>query len=262
MAVQDVIYTGELKIAQMVLANTNALINGALKVNWLPAKRATRGVLCVQNQLNIGDTSSANFLKAYTCLQAFIGQFGAGAIDPNAQNPGTTINITNVVAFNQAKLTFSNVTSFTLANYNTVYAPFYGNNPILAVVLDSLFGDYQDIPVYTYATPGDSSSAITAITYTFAESVSGYLSISGPQQASGGTSSSGGSIPYTFNQSVLIFDGTDWYMPLPLPTNMNPIFVKSNGVEVTGTVYDTTYSPARLYGFANNSAQTIIVNVI
>lgn len=256
---QDTVYTGQLKIANMVLTNTQSLMNGALKVSWRQATKATRGILCVQNQLNIGDTSSPNFLIAYACLQAFIGQYGAGAIDPNAQNPGTTINVNNLVNFNQTKIVFSNVTSLTLSNYNTVYAPFYGNDPILGIVLDTEFGDFQYIPVYTYAIPGNASSAITAITYNFVTAVSGYLSISGPGQLTGSGGASGGVVVYTFNQGSLMLDvpNNQYYLELPLPVGKTVGAVTDNSVSQSCT-YDTTFSPGRLYAFAPSSVTQVI----
>lgn len=88
---QNTLLTAQLKLANMVDANVVAETGGNLSVRWTSIKKATRGVNVVANRIGLGDTSSSAFQSAYACLTAFIGTFGGGAIDPNAQNPNTII---------------------------------------------------------------------------------------------------------------------------------------------------------------------------
>jgi len=170
MAVQDVVNSAELKLANLILANGNALTAGALSVNWQLIIKANRGILCVQNQVNVGDTSSPNFLSAYACLQNFVGQYAGGAIDPNAQNPNTIINVT---------------------------------------------------------TPGFEPTVLD------------------------------------FTQANLVSDGQGgYYLPIIGGDGLVIVSVTSNGIGVEGLIPDYTVSPPKLYNFANNSNQAIIVTLI
>lgn len=91
--VQNTLLTAQLKLANMVDANVVAEMGGNLSIKWTSIKKATRGVNVVANRIGLGDTSSSAFQSAYACLTAFIGTFAGGAIDPNAQNPNTIIEV-------------------------------------------------------------------------------------------------------------------------------------------------------------------------
>lgn len=147
MSPQDFVNAAELKIANQVLANYVALTNGALTVDWFPFIKATRGVLAVQNQINIGDQSSTNFLKAYSCLQYFVGQYAGGPIDPNAQNPNTIIDV-NEVIFEApvVELPFNNVTGVTV-NWQTDIAP------VFTETYANIFGNSLPNPIVYFGTP-------------------------------------------------------------------------------------------------------------
>jgi hypothetical protein len=84
------------------------------------------------------------------------------------------------------------------------------------------------------------------------------LTISGAVGGVGGAVP-GSSTPYPFTQADLVAFGSQFYLPLTLPSGKRPIYVESNGIEVI-TNYNSGTS--KLYGFANNSAQTIVVYVI
>lgn len=269
MAIQDTILTGELKIANLVLANITALQAGALSVNWKNIIKGNRGVLAVSNLYSIGDTSSSTFKTAYACLQGFVGQYGSGTIDPNAQNPGTVINQNNTYVGSNVvygKIEFTNQTTVSLLNYNNTLKQIYGNDLIeLTLFTGGYTQDEQTAPTITYLTPNDPTTDIVSIVWaTNPAPVSGYITIAGVMPVTGTSGSvGGGSVPFTFNQADLLQDGNGaWYLPLSLPVNKNPFFTTVNGVQLSDTNYDRSFSPARLYTFANNSTAVIIVFVI
>lgn len=123
--VSSQILTARLKAANMSLTNITALQSGALSADWKPIIKATRAINCVNNQYSIGDTSSPNFLIAYACMNAFVGQYAGGPIDPNAQNPGVTIEISGSAPFllnkTEANLLFDTPTQ-------QWYLPYLNNN--------------------------------------------------------------------------------------------------------------------------------------
>lgn len=268
MAVIDTILTGQLKMANTVLANITALQNGALSVKWDSIIKGNRGVLAVSNRYSLGDTSSTQFKTAYACLQGYVGQYGSGTIDPNAQNPGTIINQnTTVVGSNvvYGKIEFTNQIPVELLNYNTTLKQIYGNNLIeLTIFTGEYTQDEQTPPTITYLTANDPTTDIVSIVWSYPVPVSGYITIAGVMPVTGTTGSSGGgSVPFTFNQSNLLQDGNGaWYLPLTLPVGKRPFYTEINGVELSPSTYDTTYSPPRLYTFPNNLTSAIIVYVI
>lgn len=75
--------------------------------------------------------------------------------------------------------------------------------------------------------------------------------------------------PITRNQGDLIYvsDEIGYYLPFvdddgnPFTTGMVPVLVQVNGVG-TSVTFDSTFFPARIYGFANNATQTIVVTIV
>lgn len=178
MSVQDTILTGQLKIADMVLANVTALQNGALKVNWKPIIKGNRGVLAVQNRFSLGDTSSTAFQTAYACLTGFVGTYAGGSIDPNAQNPGVIIDVTTE-----------------------------GFEPLVLVKSEA-------------------------------------------DLVEDGAGSGNWYLPYLNNSAGAITNG------------IVPVSVLTNNISIPASGYDATFTPQRIYGFSNNSTQTIIVTCV
>lgn len=269
MAVIDTILTAQLKLANLVLANIVTLQGGGLKVNWKPAIKGSRGVYAVSNRLSIGDTSSSAFKSAYACLQAFVGNYGGGAIDPNAQNPGLTIDVNNtfvgtnvvrgIIPFNQSGGPVQ------LSNYNNTLKYIYGNNLItLDIFLTGYSEDESTAPTITYLTPSDPTTDITNILWDYPPGVpvSGYILIAGVVPVTGTPAGGGGgSVPFPYSQTDLAYDGTllQWYLPLTIPTNKIPLSVEINGVS-TGFTFDR--NTGRIYSFADNTvSQSIIVYI-
>jgi hypothetical protein len=76
-------------------------------------------------------------------------------------------------------------------------------------------------------------------------------------------------IDVTYSDTGLVDGGGgNWYLPLinqatslPYTSDYRPVLVTVNGVSFPVT-YDSTFSPTRLYGFANNDAPQIIIVTI
>ena len=185
--VQNTLLTAQLKAANLTLANVTALQAGALSVSWGAIIKAQRGINSVQNRYTIGDLTSTTFNTAYACLTAFVGTYAGGAIDPNAQNPGTVINVTGGAGskVNSNFFPFTNQTTVALDNYQSVYYPTYGNAPQIQIFVSDGAGgftpDNGTAPDYQYVTAGVPSSGITSITWSYGAPVTGYIQIVGVQ---------------------------------------------------------------------------------
>jgi hypothetical protein len=196
------------------------------------------------------------------------GAYG-GSLNPNYQSPSQTVIAIPVIAgFNSGVIGFTTNGPFVL-NYSGL-ASLYGNNPSLAVY--TIQGgieqeDEQTAPIIarTGAGTGSPISTIT-LDYPPGVDVTGYILISGFTNSTGGGSGGGGggsgAITLTFTDANLLQDGNgSWYLPFTPPPGLRPFYVESNGVQVT-TLFDDTFSPNRIYGFANNDTQIILVKII
>ena len=184
--VGNTLLAAQLKAANMVLSNIVSLQGGALSVSWKASIKATRGINVINYKLSIGDLSSASFQTSYACLTAFVGTFAGGAIDPNAQNPGVVIDVTGGSIVNSTKIPFTNQTTIILANYNSVYAPIYGNNATIQIFVSDGAGGFSPdsvtAPLYEYVVSGDINSGIASVTWGYGVPTSGYIQISGVAQ--------------------------------------------------------------------------------
>lgn len=176
--VQNTLLAGSLKIATLVNANLTALTGGVTFVSWDAIKVATRGLNAIQRQYNLGDYTSPNMIIAYNCLSSFVGTFGGGGVNPNAQNPGTIINVTGSSNLNTTRVQFSGQTTISLTGYQSTYKPLYGSNPTV-LIFPNGSPDYTTAPIYTYVRPGDETSGIDTITWTYPVPITGYVLISG-----------------------------------------------------------------------------------
>jgi len=77
-------------------------------------------------------------------------------------------------------------------------------------------------------------------------------------------------IDYAYDETYLVEDGEDsgnWYLPYlkpddtAIPTGTVPIFVTIDNISNSMT-FDDTFSPPRIYGFANNDPQSIVVTTL
>lgn len=140
--VQTQILTAELKCANITYANITALQGGALQVNWSVVRDGQRAINCVQRQYGLGDTGSPQFLKAWTCLANFVGTYSGGDIDPNAQNPGTVIEVVTPANFlSWLDVPYASFDAGTQqpdgGRYIFNYEPWKGLNPSLSLVSPS-----------------------------------------------------------------------------------------------------------------------------
>lgn len=180
--VQNTLLAASLKIATMVLANDTAMQNGNQSVKWGTIKRAQRGVNAVQRQYNLQDYSSKQFLTAYNCLQNFVGSYGPGTLNPNAQNPGTVIEVINSSDFTTSSAFFFDGTTIQILNYAAALYPTYGKYPIITIYTgDNTNGfqlDSQTDPIPTY--PGNDATQVPLFfTWTYLTETKGFYTISG-----------------------------------------------------------------------------------
>lgn len=237
-----------------------------------PLKRLIR---CLTYQIN-ASVNDANTESLYECLlNAISGVTGNYVLDPTVQIPGqTTVVISQVVGYNINKYPFVTTDISPIAifdNYHELYYPLYGNDPVLAmyVTTPDYAGDEQTSPIITFATPGDSSTDIVSIRYEYPIGTAGELQMSGKAPNSNGTGSGGSGNtpipPLTYTQANLLNAGTvdepNWYLPLSLPTGRIPYFVTVNGINDSSRYIDLNSNPIKVFGFANNDAQTIKVYI-
>lgn len=238
---------------------------------WDKAVYVSNLVQGLQFQQSISDYTSSITLSIYNKLGGILGglYIDGAAIDPNAQIPGqTVVTIPVLLGYNSDKLPFETTIDspqLVLSNYDTLYAPLYGNNPILAIYDNQgqYIGDEQTPPIIEYL-DNDPSKKILSITWDYGVATSGYIQISGvsPSAATGNPTNNNSAVELPFSQDDLLdAGGGNWYLPLVLASNKVPIYTQVNGISVS-TTYDKSNVPARLYGFANNEAQSIIVTVI
>ncbi len=269
--IQATILNGQVVLANLMEKNRLQLAVGNYFVKWDLPRQFNRTITALTYCYNYGDYTSITCTFLYDCLNQLIGIPPNATIDPNFQNSGITINVNNsVVGTNivYGKIPFTTTGPFVLSNYNNTLKQVYGNNLITYQAVQTGAGYTEDFGTpgtIAYLTPNDPTTDITSITFDYPAGVivSGYINIAGVMPVTGTSGSgSGGAVPFTYNQSNLLQDGNgSWYLPLALPTNKNPIFTTVNGVSIA-TTYDTSFNPARLYGFANNSTQSIVVSVI
>lgn len=218
------------------------------------------------------ELNSDTTVSLYYCLIKILAGFsGTYVLDPNVVIPGqTTIVLQQVVGYNSNKIFFDTTNenpSWILSDYHTLYYPLYGNNPSLAIYNNQgqYVGDEQTPPTIVYQ-DNNPSLDILSITYDYPVGTAGFILISGVAPNSGGSGTGGGGgatvTTLTFSQADLLdAGGGNWYLPLNIGVNQNPIFTTVDDESIS-TTYDKNPTPHRLYGFANNSTQVIKVTII
>lgn len=169
--------------------------------------------------LAVQDYSSVASVDIYNQLLDIGSTWTGGIIfDPNYNNPTSPIVIVQGGAFGYVKspnIVFTNQTVISLTNWQTVYAPLYGQNPSIEIFTNQGGIDQKDTqtePIYLYATPGDPSTALQSITFSYIIPTTGYYTISGtiPGATQSGGISTGGSffiiIPY--NSPNITYNGS------------------------------------------------------
>lgn len=224
--------------------------------------------------LHIADFTSEASIDIYNQLLD-IGSTWAGGIvlDPNAQIPGVIAIPTSVISgYNETTIPFSTSggsPAFVLSNYQSLYAPFYGNNPNTLLAYTTASGEQPDFgtaPIINRVNPSDINSAILDITWPYPVATQGYILLggigTGSTSGGGGGGGTGGATTLLFTEANLLQDGAGaWYLPLVIPAGKVPVSCLSNGETVTMD-FNNTFTPYRLYGFSNNAAQSIVVKTI
>lgn len=222
---------------------------------------------------------NANVINAdtnilYTCLLNQLNGFGGNyVIDPTVQTGLSTTVVINGTQLNSGKIQFTNANPIQLLDYQSVYAPIYGNNPVVNFYLSGFIEADQTPPDIVYETADDPTSNILSISWDFGGPVSGYVQILGVMPSGGtyipgggGTGGGGsGSTSFTFADTDLVSDGTGgYYLPLTgVPSSKRPTYVESNQIQLVGLRYNgRDYTPARLYGFADNTGPQVIKVIV
>jgi len=142
--VQNTILSGEWKLANIVLVNTNDEANGCTNVDWFNAWQFYLNIQAVQRQLNLNDLTSAEFLQVYDCLRNLIGiDPNVNVIDPNYQPPNGNIVVINPASY-EPPIPYIPYTDFDpvtqqpdLGRYIYYQPNWKGLNPVLSLISPS-----------------------------------------------------------------------------------------------------------------------------
>lgn len=187
--IQATILTAQLKLANMVLANTQAEKGGNTSVNWWPAQRFSFNIKALLRQYNLGDYTSTQVQAIYRCVNTLIGfDSTLNQLDPNYQPPGNTIIIQTAGNFTQSgRIPFGPTPVLTITNWPTLYYPIYGDNPEIQVYTgDPVNGyqlDEQTLPVPVFPS-NDITQRLQSISWTWGIPTQGYYVISGKKPSS------------------------------------------------------------------------------
>lgn len=182
--IQNTILTAQLKLADIVLGNSQAEAGGNTQVNWWQAQRFSLNIKALQRQYNLGDYTSAGVQSVYKCVNVLIGfDSTLNEIDPNYQPPGNTIIIENTGNFTQSdRVPFGPSFTLVINDWPDNYYPIYGDNPEIQVFTgnstDGYTLDSDTVPTPVF--PGnDITSRLQSISWTWGALTSGYYIISG-----------------------------------------------------------------------------------
>jgi hypothetical protein len=115
------------------------------------------------------------------------GQFG-GNVNPNAQIPGTVVNIINQGSvINETTIPFTNQTTITLSSYVANYSLRYGKTPLVCQIYvdngsDPAYPDFGTSPAIDYVVNGDPTSGYSSVTWTYGAATTGFIMLAGVQQ--------------------------------------------------------------------------------
>lgn len=214
--IQATILSAQLKMADMVLANTTAEMGGSTNVNWYPAQRFFLNIKALQRQFNLGDYASVAVQAIYKCLSTLIGfDSTLNQIDPNYQPPANTIIVNEIgTDYEEGIIPFTNETIVSLTGYPTNYYPTYGNYPKVVIYNGNETDGYREdegtapVPLYV---GNDFTQPLLSITWTYPFPTSGYILISGRNPNGSTTGGSGGGstpispgLPITNSSAVLL----------------------------------------------------------
>lgn len=209
----NVVYTASRANAELVEILRGREAMGCV-VKWNTASCQDLKIKSGFFSLRVGDYTSEAAVDIYNQLLD-IGSTWAGGIafDPNAQVPGTTINITTVLnaEANYDRIKFGEsggVFTVSLSDFQANYVSKYGDNAIvqLFVTVDDFATMQEDTgTVPTIVNLGGDVNKPDSYTWTFGIPTTGYIQITGfiPQ---GG--SEGAGIPIVNTSAVLLDDAT------------------------------------------------------
>lgn len=214
--VQQTILSAQYKLAKYQQSNL-ALVNaGSLPKKVCTIDYLNLNTLGLTYRANIGDYTSSLSETLYDRLLGLIGiDTTANVLDPNYQNPTSPIIVPGQSAFGFVKsgnIVFTNQISITLSNWQTIYAPYYGQSPEILLFTTQGGIDQQDtqtqiIPTYS----SGPTSLLESITWTYPIATTGYYTISGQIPTTGGGSVIGATTYfYIFaGDPNISYDGSD-----------------------------------------------------
>lgn len=183
--IENTLLSARYQMAVLCTNNLNLIKVGNNNVLWAAARNYNRNIKALSFLYDIEDYTSSTAISLYNCLNKQIGiDTTVNTIDPNYQAPNTTI-IINAGSGNVSSepIYFTNQTVVTITSYQAVYAPLFGNNPVLQLYIAVGDGSYaQDVstaPIITYVVSGDPTSGISTISWGFGIPTSGYIQILG-----------------------------------------------------------------------------------
>jgi hypothetical protein len=195
-----------------VLSNNNyTLINrGSLPVRENFIQFFRLNLQALEDQYGLGDYTSNSTVIIYDRINGFIGMPANATLDPNFQNTGIVYNVNTVVnaKSNFTRIPFNGVTSVSLSNFQSVYAPIYGDDAIVTIWVTS--DNFATVQQDTGTTPtivnaGGDINKPDSYTWTYAIATTGYVQINGFTTAGGNTTAG---LPITNTSAVLLSDAT------------------------------------------------------
>ncbi|MCW3111362.1 MAG: hypothetical protein JWQ09_5868 [Segetibacter sp.] len=147
--IQQTVYSGQLKFANLVNADRILVSNGFQPKNEGLIKQYQNNVIALNYRLTLGDYISKTTIKIYDCLNSLIGvDTTVNTFDPNFQAPNTTIVVSgggiNAVTLNK---TAADLVIDVNGNY---YLPFLNNSgvglPVNSVPVSVLVNGVQIEP--------------------------------------------------------------------------------------------------------------------
>lgn len=222
------------------------LLNADLQLLYKGCCSKNSGTLTVLNRLFRALASDVNggfndavTQKLYNCLLKISSPYnGVGLpFDPEVIIPGyVKPPVTIIQQLNAAKIPFATTDEdpiLTLANYQTNYAPSYGNNPIINLYQDSGVPFPKDLQVpdtWNYQ-DADPAKNLLSVTWDFPIGTTGYIQIYGQPN---------GSIIPPINPNPPIIDaGLDQAITLPV----NTATVTATGSNYTGLLWTQLSGP-------------------
>lgn len=208
--IQNTLLSASLLMANQCTANLGQLNVGNDELDWSKIRRLTRNINALQYQYNTGQYDVSQTLTLYDCLNSLVGfDTTINNLDPNYENASVTYDITTSVIAqgNYTRIKFTGVSMVSLSNFQSTYAPIYGDDAIVTiwVTTDNYATVQQDTgTVPTIVNLSSDINKPDSYTWTYPFATDGYVQINGFTTAGGNQVA----MPITNNSAVLLDDAT------------------------------------------------------